>query len=61
MPRRNPASADHRVIDRRELLKAIPAVGLAAGFLQGFLNGEGRTTISIDGDRFLINGRPCPY
>ncbi len=60
MGRRNPGLVDHlsRVIDRRELLKAIPAVGLAAGLLEGSLNGERRTTISIDRDRFLINGRP---
>lgn len=46
------------VINRREVLKAIPAVGLTAGLLEGFLNGKRRTTISIEGDRFLINGRP---
>jgi hypothetical protein len=46
------------VINRRDLLKAIPAVGFAAGLLEGSLNGERRTTISIDRDRFLINERP---
>jgi hypothetical protein len=47
-----------KVISRREVLKAIPTVGLTAGLLEGSSNSEGRTKISIDGDMFLINGRP---
>lgn len=60
MVRRNAGLVDHpaRVIGRRDLLKAIPAVGLAAGLLEGSLNGERRTTILIDRERFFINERP---
>ncbi len=42
-------------LDRRGFLVSIPAAALAAANARAALR---RTTVSIEGDRFLINGRP---